>query len=98
MRPPHPWTEAELTTIVRMRSAEPPAPWDRIARAIGLSRWTVIEKGYTLGFRKRQAAPHREAVPVAPVVERDPEPLPPGHPLSWGALTAGTVLEGARYE
>jgi hypothetical protein len=24
-------------------------------------------------------------------------PLPPGHPVSWGLLTQGTVLEGAAY-
>lgn len=24
-------------------------------------------------------------------------PLPPGSPISWGAITAGTVLEGAAY-
>jgi hypothetical protein len=23
--------------------------------------------------------------------------LPPGHPLSWGLLTLGTVLEGSAY-
>jgi hypothetical protein len=25
------------------------------------------------------------------------EPLPAGHPLSWGLITAGTLLEGGRY-
>lgn len=23
--------------------------------------------------------------------------LPPGHPVSWGAITAGTVLDAAEY-
>lgn len=32
---------------------------------------------------------------VASADER--EPLPPGHPVSWGALTAGTLLEGVPY-
>ena len=27
----------------------------------------------------------------------DRGPLPPGHPLSWGAINAGTVLDGAGY-
>lgn len=27
----------------------------------------------------------------------DRGPLPPGHPLSWGAITDGTVLAGADY-
>jgi hypothetical protein len=29
--------------------------------------------------------------------EGDRLPLPPGHPLSWGLLTLGTVLEGSAY-
>ena len=24
-------------------------------------------------------------------------PLPPGHPLSWGLLTQGTLLQGSAY-
>lgn len=27
----------------------------------------------------------------------DRGPLPPGHALSWGAITAGTVLDDAAY-
>lgn len=27
----------------------------------------------------------------------DRGPLPPGHPLSWGAITEGTVLQDAAY-
>ena len=27
----------------------------------------------------------------------DRGPLPPGHALSWGAITAGTVLDQAPY-
>lgn len=28
----------------------------------------------------------------------DREPLPAGHPITWGVLTDGTVLEGAPYD
>lgn len=28
----------------------------------------------------------------------DREPLPAGHPVTWGLLTDGTVLEGAPYD
>jgi hypothetical protein len=27
----------------------------------------------------------------------DRQPLPAGHPVSWGAITKGTVLEGTAY-
>ncbi len=29
--------------------------------------------------------------------EDERRPLPSGHPLSWGLLTLGTVLEGSAY-
>ena len=45
------------------------------------------------------ARPERRVIYVArgrPALG-DRGPLPPGHPLSWGAITAGTVLEAAEY-
>jgi len=34
-----------------------------------------------------------------PLPAEDPErpSLPAGHPVSWGALTSGTILEGTQY-
>ena len=29
--------------------------------------------------------------------QNDRPALPPGHPVSWGLLTGGTVLDGAEY-
>ena len=29
--------------------------------------------------------------------EDERHPLPPGHPLSWGLLTQGTILEGTAF-
>ena len=46
-----------------------------------------------------QARPERRVIYVArgrPALG-DRGPLPPGHPLSWGAITAGTVLDAAEY-
>jgi hypothetical protein len=39
---------------------------------------------------------------INPFLPEDPPederlPLPPGHPLSWGLLTLGTILEGSAY-
>jgi len=39
---------------------------------------------------------------INPLFLEDPRfagrlPLPPGHPLSWGPLTLGTVLEGSAF-
>ena len=49
----------------------------------------------------KQAAPRRVRRVVYVVRGRpalwDRGPLPPGHALSWGAITQGTVLEAAEY-
>jgi hypothetical protein len=65
--------------------------WDAIAAMMGLTRWTTIERGRRLGAR-------RPPPPPRPVGE-DPNrpPLPAGHPVTWGLLTDGTLLDGAAY-
>lgn len=47
----------------------------------------------------RSPAQHRAILAELDAVAPDPErpPLPAGHPTSWGAINAGTVLEGSRY-
>ena len=32
-----------------------------------------------------------------PVTRDNDAPLPAGHPISWGAITAGTILEGSPF-
>ena len=83
------WTEAQDTVIKRMRAEC--ASWDCIAAAIGVTRWTVIERGRRLGARL--PPPDFEQPP------EDPErpPLPPGHHDTWGAINKGTCLEGMPY-
>jgi len=83
------WTDAQDTQIRRLRSEG--ASWDAIAATLGLSRWTVIERGRRIGARP----PPREFVP--PPEDPGREPLPAGHPRSWGVITDGTVLEGVPY-
>lgn len=45
------------------------------------------------------SAPPRHIIYVARgrPAHDDRGPLPPGHALSWGAINAGTVLDGAEY-
>ena len=67
--------------------------WLAIGRVLGVSRWTAIARG-------RQIGAVRPAAPLPPPVLRNPawrEPLPAGHPDSWGAITRGTALDGQRY-
>jgi peptidoglycan/xylan/chitin deacetylase (PgdA/CDA1 family) len=82
------WTEATDTRIRQLRAAG--ASWNAVAAAIGTGRWSAIERGRRIGAR----APIHVAPPPP-----DParEALPAGHPLTWGAITAGTLLEATAY-
>ncbi len=83
------WTEVQDTNIKRMRAES--ASWDGIAAAIGVTRWTVIERGRRLGAR----LPPPDFDPPAD----DPErlALPPGHQETWDVIIKGTSLEGMPY-
>jgi hypothetical protein len=83
------WTPAQDAKIRRLRAEG--ATWDAIAAALCVSRFTIIDRGRRIGAR----LPPPECKPPPPDPARPP--LPAGHPLSWQALTVGTVLEGSAY-
>ncbi len=74
-----------------------------IAKAMCLSRNAVVERATRLGVHNCVPMAERKVSSVqvtehlgAENPERDP--LPAGHPISWGLLTAGTSLEGTLYQ
>lgn len=83
------WTDARDTRIRRRRAEG--ASWETIAAELSLAPREVMERGGRIGVREVSAAP--------PSGSEDParEPLPAGHPASWDAINAGTVLEGEPY-
>ena len=83
------WTEGQDTQIRRFRTEG--ASWDVIALALGLARWTVIERARALGAGRRRGG----GVGSAEDLER--APLPAGHPDSWGAINRGTALESVAF-
>jgi hypothetical protein len=83
------WTDAQDSQIKRLRGEG--ASWDTVAAILGLARWTVIERGRRIGAQR----PPRDFVPPPEDPGRDP--LPAGHPRSWGVITSGSILEGASY-
>ncbi len=89
MPAPLTWTGFADDTLFRLRAEG--RSWDGIAAVLGISRWAAIERGRKLGASK-PPAPH-----AAPADAGLREPLPAGHPVSWGAITAGTTLHGAAY-
>jgi len=66
--------------------------WDGIAEAMGLGRNTVLERGRKIGARRLV-----QPVPCLSEEARDRPARQAGHPLTWGLLNAGTVLEGEPY-
>lgn len=83
------WTPAQDARLRRLRIEG--ATWDAIAAEFGRTRWMVIERGRRIGTRR----PPPDFVP--PPEDPHREPLPAGHARSWGAINAGTVLEGETY-
>ncbi len=88
------WTPPQDAQIRRLRGEG--ATWDRIAAALAVSRYAAIERGRLLGA---QLPPPEDAAEIEARYLRDParEPLPPGHDVSWGAITCGSCLDGAAY-
>jgi hypothetical protein len=87
------WTDSADTRLRRLRAEG--ATWPEIAAAFGLNTSTVIARANRIGARP----PPPEHVTEEVSDFRDPSrpALPPGHSASWGALVAGTVLEGAPF-
>jgi hypothetical protein len=83
------WTDAQDMQIRRRRAEG--ASWEAIADDLALTLWAVTERGRRIGAGRP---------PGDFVAEPDDplrEPLPAGHPRSWDAINAGTVLEGEPY-
>jgi hypothetical protein len=83
------WTDAQDSRIRRRRGEG--APWEAIAIELALTVTAVTDRGRRIGAGRSPA----DFVPAP----EDPlrEPLPAGHPTSWNAINAGTVLEGEPY-
>lgn len=83
------WTDAQDAQLRRLRAEG--AAWDDIARTLGRGPESVMRRARAIGARP----PPPDFVPPEDDPER--EALPSGHPRSWDAMTAGTLLEGCDY-
>jgi hypothetical protein len=84
------WTQGQDTQIRRLRTEG--ASWDVVALALGLARWTVIERARTIGVERPPANA------VAKLDESARDPLPAGHAASWGAINRDTSLEHVPFQ
>lgn len=90
------WTPQADARLARMRNEG--ASIRALAAAFGLSRSTVAERAGRIGLAlpdKAASQPQQTDTESAPDPARDP--LPAGHPISWGLITNGTSLEGTPY-
>jgi hypothetical protein len=83
------WSEGQDLIIRRMRMEG--STWDAIAAALGVSRYTAIDRGRRIGAERPPAGF------CLPPEDPRREPLPAGHPRCWKAITDGTLLEGTPY-
>lgn len=77
------WTAAMDATIRAMHAER--ASWAAIGMRVGVSETAARERGATLGLTTPHGYP-RTAAP-RPDGQRGRDPLPAGHPASWGLLS-----------
>ena len=68
--------------------------WHMIAAQLQAGRSAVIERARRLGIPPTPLAASR---PAPPPCRADRTCMPPGHPLTWAAITVGTILDGEPY-
>ena len=89
------WTKEKDRTIKELREVSG-FSWDLIADRLGLARSAVIERARVLGIS--DALPRKISTSSDGVNSDDNRmPLPPGDPISWGAITKDTSLEGIGF-
>jgi hypothetical protein len=88
------WTNQADAQLIHLRGEG--ASIRTLATTFSLSRSTIAMRAVRLGL----VLPTKLAAPAKTDPTPDParDPLPAGHPISWGLITAGTALEGAAYE
>jgi hypothetical protein len=84
------WTQALDEQVREMRVEG--MTWNSIAAALALGRNSVLERARKIGARGPRPRVCQEAEEP-----RDRPARPAGHPLTWGLITDGTVLDGERY-
>ncbi len=83
------WTHRDALLVWLRREK---AGWEEISRQLGLPVSSCMDRARLIGARS----------PLTVITAVDDtsdarQPLPPGHPITWGLLTRGTSLEGAPY-
>jgi hypothetical protein len=97
MPAPRVWTETERQQIIAGRKRG--EFWGDMAPRFGVHRTTLVNAAKKMGVWTPDKRTGQVTATPRPFADRDRNwwPLPPGSPETWGAITRGTVLEGAEY-
>jgi hypothetical protein len=87
------WTDTTRADLRRLR-LDDRLPWGVIGEIMGVSRFAAVYEATRMGIA---GALPRDLVFRYEAGLRVRPPLPAGHPASWGAACAGTVLAGTPY-
>ena len=86
------WSAHADSQLLHMRAAG--VSWRGVATTLRVGRNSVIERARRLGLPAMTRLP----LTPRPLLERVDRPaLPPGHPLSWLAITSNSLLAGEPY-
>ncbi len=86
------WTQTADARLLHLRALG--QSWHAVASELRIGRNAAIERARRLGL---QPVTRIQPPPRPPAERTDRPALPPGHPLSWQAITAGTCLAGEAY-
>jgi len=90
------WVRADDDRLLTLRASG--LEWSDVAVAMHITRNAAVARHARVLRRRGLARTGTFRVgPAVPVGQQRKEPLPAGHPESWGAITAGTLLEGSPY-
>ena len=102
----------EMTRVIREgRQASPPRTWREISEELGISLKSAINVAKRVDLYQPSYGERIDRSPPAPSPAAGDDdlmqpfadddlnraPLSPGDPISWGAIIAGTCLEGVPY-
>lgn len=88
------WTGQADRVILDMRAAG--ETWAAIGRVLGLSRNTIIERGRRLRAEAPVRMPEVLTEDEEYLANKNREPLPAGHKLTWALLTDAPFPRGGR--
>ncbi len=86
------WTAYSDTILLDLRAAG--LPWHVVATKLRVGRNAAIERARRLGL---PALSQPRPTPKPSVERTDRPALPPGHPLTWCAITDNSPLQGNAY-